>query len=235
MDLALDFQGLIEHLKTARSNIARLDEEQVNSLAGGEVLFKYGDINLPFTTEDFFLTYALPSFYFHVSIAFGILRSMGVHTEVNGVLEQLQGKHRLMVEILYGSGLRLNELLSLRIKDLDFALSTITVRSGKGDKDRVTLLPQSLINPLQVQVKSTALLHQQDLRDGYGEVYMPYALARKYPRAASELGWQFLFPATSIGRDPRSAELRCHHLHNTTLRKSIGRARREANITKPVR
>jgi len=157
------------------------------------------------------------------------------HSEVNSILEQLQGKHRLMVEILYGSGLRLNELLSLRIKDLDFALSTITVRSGKGDKDRVTLLPQSLIHPLQAQVKSTALLHQQDLRDGYGEVYMPYALARKYPRAASELGWQFLFPATSIGRDPRSGELRRHHLHNTTLRKSIGRARREANITKPVR
>ena len=134
------------------------------------------------------------------------------HSEVNSVLEQLQGKHRLMVEILYGAGLRLNELLSLRIKDLDFALSTITVRSGKGDKDRVTLLPQSLIHPLQAQVKSTALLHQQDLRDGYGEVYMPYALARKYPRAASELGWQFLFPATSIGRDPRSGELR-HTYH----------------------
>ena len=157
------------------------------------------------------------------------------HAEVKHILKHLQGKHRLMVEILYGCGLRLNELLSLRVKDLDFELSTITVRSGKGDKDRVTLLPQSLQEKLVAQVESTARLHQQDLRDGYGEVYMPHALARKYPSAARELGWQFLFPAASIGRDPRSGELRRHHLHNTTLRKSIRSARREAGITKPVR
>ena len=157
------------------------------------------------------------------------------HAEVKSILEQLQGKHRLMVELLYGCGLRLNELLSLRVKDLDFELSTITVRSGKGDKDRVTLMPQSLKERLQAQVESTARLHQQDLRDGYGAVYMPNALARKYPRAAREIGWQFLFPATCIGRDPRSGELRRHHLHNTTLRKSVGHARRKAGITKAVK
>lgn len=156
------------------------------------------------------------------------------HAEVKRILEHLQGKHRLMVELLYGCGLRLSELLSLRVKDLDFELSTITVRSGKGDKDRVTLLPESLKERLRAQVESTARLHQQDLLDGYGEVYMPHALARKYPSAARELGWQFLLPATSIGRDPRSGELRRHHLHNSTLRKSVGRARRAAGITKPV-
>jgi integron integrase len=157
------------------------------------------------------------------------------HVEVGKILGHMQGKHRLMVELLYGSGLRLNELLSLRVKDLDFELSTITVRSGKGDKDRVTLLPESLKERLEAQIENTARLHQQDLRDGYGEVYMPHALARKYPKAACELGWQFLFPATSIGRDPRSGELRRHHLHNTTLRKSVGRARCEAGIIKPVK
>ena len=157
------------------------------------------------------------------------------HVEVKRILEHLSGKHRLMVEMLYGCGLRLNELLSLRVKDLDFELATITVRSGKGDKDRVTLLPQSLVERLLLQIEEVARIHKQDLLDGYGEAYMPHALARKYPSASRELGWQFLFPATSIGPDPRTGALRRHHLHNTTLRKSVGRARREAGITKPVR
>ncbi len=154
--------------------------------------------------------------------------------EVRQVLKHMQGKHKLMVELLYGSGLRLNELLSLRIKDLDFELSTITVRSGKGDKDRTTLLPEGLKEKLRAQITKATQLHQQDLLDGYGEVYMPYALAQKYPSAAREPGWQYLFPATSIGRDPRSGVLRRHHLHETTLRKFVGRARREAGIIKPV-
>ncbi|MEM6580533.1 MAG: integron integrase [Pseudomonadota bacterium] len=157
------------------------------------------------------------------------------HAEVTSLLDHMQGKHRLMVELLYGSGLRLNELLSLRVKDLDFELSTITVRSGKGDKDRITLLPQSLQKALLEQVAYVKKLHQRDLEDGFGEVYMPYALARKFPSAARELGWQFLFPATSIGRDPRSNVLRRHHLHDTTLRKHVSRARKQAGITKPVR
>ncbi|RLA58611.1 MAG: recombinase XerD [Gammaproteobacteria bacterium] len=157
------------------------------------------------------------------------------HAEVGEILSGMHGKHKLMVELLYGTGMRLNELLSLRVKDLDFELSTITVRSGKGDKDRTTLLPMSLKDKLQFQIEKVAKLHRQDLLDGCGEVYMPYALARKYPRAAQELGWQFLFPSTTIGRDPRGGVMRRHHLHNTTLRKSIGRARRETGITKPVR
>jgi integron integrase len=157
------------------------------------------------------------------------------HAEALRLIENLSGTHRLMVEVLYGSGLRLNELLSLRVKDLDFEMLTITVRSGKGDKDRTTLLPVSLQETLRQQVARVAKLHQRDLEDGYGEVYMPHALARKYPSAARELAWQFLFPATSIGRDPRSGVLRRHHLHDTTLRKAVTKARREADITKPVR
>ena len=157
------------------------------------------------------------------------------HSEVTQILDQLSGRPRLMVELLYGSGLRLNELLSLRVKDLDFDLNTITVRSGKGDKDRITLLPQSLIEKLRAQIVFVESLHGQDIADGYGEVYMPYALARKYPRAARETAWQFLFPATRIGADPRSGVLRRHHLHDTSLRRVVGKARQAAGIHKPVR
>ncbi|WOJ97689.1 integron integrase [Congregibacter brevis] len=157
------------------------------------------------------------------------------HHEVSQILEQLTGNYRLMVELLYGSGIRLNELLNLRIKDLDFELNTITVRSGKGDKDRVTLLPLSLKTVLKAQIQQVEKLHQRDIEDGFGEVYMPYALARKYPSAAKELAWQFVFPATRIGADPRSGVLRRHHLHESCLRKAVGKARTKSGITKLVR
>ncbi len=157
------------------------------------------------------------------------------HKEVCSIVEQLHGKYRLMIQLLYGSGVRQNELLSLRVKDLDFELSTLTVRSGKGDKDRVTLLPKTLSQPLQEQIEHVAVLHKRDTEDGFGEVFLPYALARKYPGAARELGWQFLFPSSSIGADPRSGVLRRHHLHHTSLRKQLRKARLAAQITKPVR
>lgn len=157
------------------------------------------------------------------------------HSEVIQILEHLQGKHRLMVELLYGTGLRLNELLGLRIKDLDFELNTITVRSGKGDKDRVTLLPISLKTQMASQVNQAKKIHRRDLEDGFGEVYLPYALARKYSSAAKEPGWQFLFPATRVSADPRSGVLRRHHLHESCLRKAVRKARVGSGITKPIR
>lgn len=157
------------------------------------------------------------------------------HREAMHLFSHMDGKYRLMAELLYGSGLRLNELLSLRIKDLDFELNTITVRSGKGDKDRVTLMPTSLASKLIQQIADVEKLHRRDLEDGYGEVYLPYALARKYPSAAKEPGWQFLFPATRIGTDPRSGVIRRHHLHESCLRKAVSRARHAAGICKPVR
>lgn len=156
------------------------------------------------------------------------------HREVKHVLENMSGLHRLIVELLYGAGLRLNELLSLRVKDLDFEMCTITVRSGKGDKDRATLLPERLKDRLLEQIQCVEKTHRRDIEDGYGDVYLPHALARKYPRAKRELGWQFLFPSTKIGKDPRSGVMRRHHLHETVLRKHIGKARRLANIHKPV-
>jgi integron integrase len=156
------------------------------------------------------------------------------HSEVQRILAQLSGKHLLMVSLLYGAGLRQNELLSLRVKDVDFELSTLMVRSGKGDKDRTTLLPQSLHEQLTSQISTVATLHRRDIEDGFGEVYLPFALARKYPSAATELGWQFLFPSSSIGACPRTGVLRRHHLHYTALRKHIRKARLAAGITKPV-
>lgn len=157
------------------------------------------------------------------------------HREVQCILAQLPDKHRLMVSLLYGSGLRQNELLNLRVKDIDFGLSTLTVRSGKGDKDRTTLLPQSVQEGLTGQIAFVDKQHTRDIEDGVGDVHLPNALARKYPGAARELGWQFVFPSTTIGACPRTGVLRRHHLHHTALRKQVTRARVRAGITKHVK
>lgn len=157
------------------------------------------------------------------------------HSEVQRILTLLSGKYHLMVSLLYGAGLRQNELLSLRVKDIDFELNTLTVRSGKGDKDRVTLLPRSLYDALTAQIAGAEKLHHRDLEDGFGEVYLPNALARKYPYASRELGWKFLFPSSTIGACPHTGVLRRHHLHPTALRKEVTRARLAADIDKPVK
>jgi integron integrase len=157
------------------------------------------------------------------------------HQEAKEIIGHMSGTPRLMTELLYGSGLRLHECLVLRIKDIDFALNTITVRQGKGDKDRVTLLPESVVERLQTQVQKVLILHQQDIADGYGEVYMPHALERKYPAAARSPGWQYLFPSTRLGTDPRSGVIRRHHLHNTGLRSYIRAAVAKTGIKKPVK
>lgn len=155
--------------------------------------------------------------------------------EVAEILSHLTGTHRLMVALMYGTGVRSAELLSLRIKDIDFDSNNILVRSGKGNKDRSTMLPQRLIPQLKHQIKHVVLLHAQDTEDGYGEVYMPDALGRKYPSAARETAWQFLFPSSRVGKDPRSETIRRHHLHPTALSKHIRRAVKAAGINKPAR
>lgn len=139
--------------------------------------------------------------------------------EVERLLNQLQGKHRLMASLLYGAGLRLMECVRLRIKDVDFDYNQITVRDGKGQKDRVVPLPKRLIPALQDHLKDVRNLHNSDLESGFGEVYLPGALARKYPNAPKEWGWQFLFPSSRISVDPRSGIARRHHIHETSLQK----------------
>ena len=157
------------------------------------------------------------------------------HQEVCAVVQQMSGTPRLMVGLLYGSGLRLQECLNLRVKDIDFGLNTITVREGKGDKDRTTILPDTLKERLLAQIDKVLALHRQDLADGYGEVYLPHALERKYPAAARSPGWQYLFPSSRVGPDPRSGVIRRHHVHPSALRKHIRAAVARTDIRKPVK
>ncbi len=154
--------------------------------------------------------------------------------EVHTILRHLSGTHLLMTQLLYGSGLRLMECLRLRIKDLDFAYLTITVRDGKGEKDRVTILPQSLVEPLQKHLQQVKRLHEHDLAQGYGAVYLPDALARKYPNAQREWAWQWVFPSPRLSVDPRSGLIRHHHMSPSALQRAVRRAARAAGIHKPV-
>ena len=159
--------------------------------------------------------------------------------EVQRVIGCMSGKHQLMAKLLYGSGLRLMECIRLRVKDIDFAQHQIVVRDGKGEQDRITILPDSLIELLQEHMQRVKRLHQDDLAKGYGQVYLPYALNRKYPNADREWGWQWVFPSSRLSVDPRpspegEAITRRHHLHESSLQKAVRQAARLAKIDKPV-
>jgi len=154
--------------------------------------------------------------------------------EVMRVLSFMRGTHLLMAKLLYGSGLRLMECHRLRVKDIDFDNHQIIVRDGKGENDRVTLLPASLVEPLKAQLMYVKHLHEQDLARGYGSVELPFALARKYPNADKELAWQYVFPSVSLSRDPRTGIVRRHHLDPSGLQRAVRQAARRAGIAKPV-
>jgi len=143
------------------------------------------------------------------------------HSEAMALIERMHPPVKLAVEILYGSGLRQAECLDLRVKDIDFGMKEIIVRRGKGGKDRRTLLPRSLRSDLEKQVERVKQLHQIDTAQGYGEVYIPPALNRKFPNACRETAWQFLFPSRNIAVDPVTGVLRRHHLHPSCIRKAI--------------
>ena len=155
-------------------------------------------------------------------------------TEVTAVLKHLSGVHQLLAKLLYGSGLRLNEALWLRIKDLDFSQRQIVVRDAKGGKSRVTMLPASLIDDLKIHLRNVRRLHHRDLSQGYGSVYLPFALERKWPNADRQWIWQFVFPAQRFFKDPRSGVVRRHHLHESGLQRAIKQAVRRAEIQKRV-
>ncbi|MGH1371237.1 MAG: integron integrase [Cellvibrionaceae bacterium] len=155
--------------------------------------------------------------------------------EIQHIIEHLKDPYRLMVQLMYGTGMRKAELLSLRVKDIDFASNNIYIRHGKGGKDRTTMLPQALANKLQQQIRFVEKRHQKDIEQGFGEVYMPNALARKSLGIAYELGWQYLFPSATIGVDPRHGVKRRHHLHPTTLSKQLKSIFRKLKLTKPAR
>jgi integron integrase len=143
--------------------------------------------------------------------------------EIQAILANLDGIYHLMTSLLYGSGLRLTECLSLRVKDLDFNYRQITVRDSKGQKDRVTMLPSSTIEPLKIQLEKAKVLHHLDLNEGYGTVYLPYALERKYKNANREWAWQFVFPANNRSKDPRSGVIRRHHIYPDSLQRAVKR------------
>ena len=152
--------------------------------------------------------------------------------EVKAVLSQLTGDKWLMANLMYGAGLRLMECLRLRVQGVDFGANGIMVREGKGAKDRVTMLPQMAVGPLQEHLKRVRRIHQRDLAEGYGRVLMPYALARKYPNAATEWRWQWVFPQENRWVNARTGEQGRHHVDESILQKAVKGAARHSGLTK---
>jgi len=152
--------------------------------------------------------------------------------EVRRLLGGMHGVFRLQAGLLYGAGMRLMECVRLRVQDVDFEYRQITVRNGKGMKDRVVPLPDSCIEALQTHLAEVKILFKQDLAEGHGEVFLPDALARKYPKAATEWRWQYVFPSQRLSVDPRSKQVRRHHLHENGLQKAVKQAANAAGIEK---
>ncbi|WP_444921907.1 integron integrase [Microbulbifer sp. CnH-101-G] len=154
------------------------------------------------------------------------------HVEATDILEQLTGPAKLAASLMFGSGLRVMEAVRLRVKDVDFTEQCIFVREAKGEKWRRTLLPKSLIEPLRAQIHYALSLHQQDLVEGYGEVYLPFALAGKFPKAATNPVWQYIFPARERSLDPRSDIIRRHHIGEQQIRRAVAKAISSLGIRK---
>ncbi|MGQ0652727.1 MAG: integron integrase [Betaproteobacteria bacterium] len=155
-------------------------------------------------------------------------------SEVRSLLARLDGVRGLVVSLLYSSGMRLLEGLRLRVKDVEFERREIVVRDGKGGRDRVTMLPERLIEPLRAHLEKVRGLHEQDLAEGFGEVYLPHALARKYPKAGRSWPWQYVFPSGSRSADPLDGMVRRHHLDEKIVQRAVAGAARAAGIGKPV-
>ncbi|TAJ79071.1 MAG: integron integrase [Gallionellaceae bacterium] len=154
--------------------------------------------------------------------------------EVQAVLARLEGTHWLIASLLYGAGLRIMEGVRLRVKDVEFSRREILVRDGKGFKDRVTMLPAAVAAPLKTHLARVKELHRQDLAAGFGDVYLPYALDRKYPNAGRDWAWQYIFPSANLSEDPREGKIRCHHIQDQAVQRAVKQAVRAAGIAKPA-
>ncbi len=154
--------------------------------------------------------------------------------EVHRLLAELSGLDLLIGRLLYGTGMRLNEALGLRVKDVAFDDHHIVVRNAKGDKDRITVLPDMLVSDLRRQIESARAIHQRDLTEGFGRVWLPYALAAKYPDADEEFAWQYVFPACNRSRDPRSGTVRRHHYLEDTFAEALKAAKERAGLDKKI-
>ncbi|HXU94461.1 MAG TPA: integron integrase [Gallionella sp.] len=215
-----EVQAFLSHLAVER-NVAASTQNQAKSA----LLFLYRDvlhIELPWLDE---------------VIAAKMGKRLPVvltQTEMRALLNSMSGTMGLVASLLYGTGMRLLEGLRLRVKDVEFERREIIVREGKGNKDRVTVLPENLLLPLQAHLKKVKALHEKDLEAGFGEVYLPNALAAKYPKAASAWGWQFVFPSAVRSIDPRSGIERRHHLYEASVQRAVREAAKIAEIHKPV-
>lgn len=215
-----DVRSFLEHLAVERQVSAATQKQALNALVFvfgqvlGRPLGNLGDWTIAKTTRR--------------------LPCVLTVDEVQNVLSHLTGVPSLFCQLLYGAGLRLSEALRLRFKDVDFAEGRIVVRDGKGEKDRVTVLPQSVREPLLEHLRGVWRLHQQDLKAGGGNVQLPYALAVKYPNAEREWCWQFCFPAPGLSRDPHSGVIRRHHIHESVVQRAMKAAVRKARINKPA-
>lgn len=160
------------------------------------------------------------------------LPTVFTHSEAMRVLSAMEGPHQLAACLMYGSGLRVMETVRLRVQDVDFEQCCLIVRSAKGEKWRRTLLPRTLLEPLQTQISVALAIHKQDLHDGYGEVYLPGALAKKYPQAACHPKWQYIFPTPRLAKDPRSEVIRRHHISDQQVRRAVAQALEKTGIMK---
>jgi len=153
-------------------------------------------------------------------------------SEVQSVLSRLTGTHSLIASLLYGGGMRLMEAVRLRVKDVEFTRHEIVVREGKGFKDRVTMLPEAVVAPLKAHLAKVKVLHDEDLAQGFGEVYLPFALDKKYPNAGREWGWQYVFPSRNLSVDPRSGKMRRHHVDEKGVQRAVKQAVRDSGLVK---
>ena len=215
-----EIRAFLSHLAVDR-NVASSTQRQ----AASAVLFLYRDVlGQQIDWVDGIEQVKRPS---HLPVVFTKL-------EAQAVLQRLAGTKWLMACLLYGCGLRLMECVRLRVKDVDFGYKQILVRDGKGAKDRVTMLPEPLADPMHRHLDRVKELHQQDIKEGFGRVYLPFALARKYSNADAEFGWQYVFPAARRSVDPRSGIERRHHVAETVLQRAVKQALRDAGISKPA-
>jgi integron integrase len=217
---AADIEAFLSHL-AVDANVAAATQNQARSA----LLFLYREVlDIPIEASRDIVSAKMPQ----------RLPTVLTREEVRAVIRELSGTYRIMAQLLYGSGLRLLECARLRVKDLEFDQHQLTVRDGKGAKDRVTMLPDRLTEPLQDHLRIVERLHEADLERGYGAVYLPAALARKYPNAPREWAWQYVFPADHISVDPHSGEQRRHHIGESGLQKAVKAAVRASQIAKPA-
>jgi integron integrase len=216
----LEIEAFLSHLAVARNVSASTQNQAFNA-----ILFLYRDVLEMSLDEGLNAVRAKGSEHIPVVLS---------HDEAMSVIGSMEGLMQLMAMLLYGCGLRLMECLRLRIKDVDFAMSCIVVRDGKGKKDRVVMLPDAVKPLLGEQMGRAGALHRDDLSRGLGEVWLPFALAAKYPGASRQTGWQYVFPSASISTDPISGKAMRHHLNPSTLQKAVKKAVHTAGIHKPV-